>query len=121
MKTIINGTEFGSITINDTIYDHDILICSDGLIKKRKKKLSKAVFGTSHTISRDEARYVHEKGTRLLIIGSGQYGRVTLSEDAKKFFEHKKCHVMLLPTPAAIDEWNKSVEKKKTGLFHITC
>ncbi len=68
MKPIINSTEFGSITIEKKMYDHDVVIGSDGEVKKRKKKLSKEVYGTSHTISLVEAEHVHEKGAKLLIV-----------------------------------------------------
>jgi hypothetical protein len=120
MKPEINKTSFGSITVKGEKYDHDIIIRLDGEIKKRKKKLSKAIYGTSHTISRDEAKYVFEDGAELLIIGSGQYGAVELSEEASEYFKKKNCKVVLLPTPQAIKEWNEALGKI-IGLFHITC
>jgi len=51
----IDSTEFGSITIDGTLYSHDILIRLSGEVVKRKKKLSKKYYGTSHTISLEEA------------------------------------------------------------------
>ena len=49
-------------------------------VKKRKKKLSKAVHGTSHMISLPEAEYVEQgAGPDCLIVGCGQYGNVELS------------------------------------------
>ncbi|MBE9508215.1 MAG: hypothetical protein IMY86_09205, partial [Chloroflexi bacterium] len=71
MKPKIEATTFGSITIDGEKIKHDVILRLDGLVKKRKKKLSKRIYGTSHTISLDEARYVHEKGAELLIIGTG--------------------------------------------------
>lgn len=62
MKPRIDGTKFGSIAIDGSDIEHDVLIRISGKIKKRKKKLSKAVFGTSHTISLDEAEHIFEKG-----------------------------------------------------------
>lgn len=120
MKPEINKTSFGSITINQEIYDYDIIITLAGEVKKRKKKLSKAIYGTSHTISKDEAKYVYEEGAEVLIIGSGQYGAVELSEEAADYFKKKKCRINLLPTPKAINEWNRA-SGKVIGLFHITC
>jgi hypothetical protein len=43
-----------------------------------RKKLSKATYGTSHTISLDEARHIYQKGAARLIIGAGQYGTIEL-------------------------------------------
>ena len=56
----IDKTSFGSITVDGMSYDHDIIITLDGEVKKRKKKLSKAVYGTSHKISLDEIRYTYQ-------------------------------------------------------------
>ena len=74
---------------------------------KRKKKLSKAVYGTSHTISLAEAKHVHQKGVERLLIGAGQHGMVALSEEAAAYFERNRCQVELLPTPEVIPVWNQ--------------
>lgn len=54
----IEGTSFGNITIDGKTYDHDVVIRLDGNIVKRKKKLSKKLYGTSHMVSKDEAKFV---------------------------------------------------------------
>ena len=120
MRPRIDSTQFGSITIEGSKIEHDVLICLSGEIKKRKKKLSKAVFGTSHTISLDEAAYIFETGAEKLIIGSGQYGLVKLSTEASAFFKEKNMRVNLWPTPEAIHQWNKT-KGATVGLFHVTC
>jgi hypothetical protein len=120
MNPIIDSTDFGSIAITGTKYQHDVIIRLDGSIIKRKKKLSKAIYGTSHIISLDEARYVYEDGAEQIIIGAGQFGRVKLSEDAESFFRKKPISVVLMPTPMAIQEWNKA-KGAIIGLFHVTC
>ena len=120
MKPMIEKTKFGSITINGEKYDHDVIIRLNGKVAKRKKKLSKELYGTSHIISLAEAKYIYEEGIILLIIGTGQSGMVQLSPEAAVFFDQKRCMVEMLPTPDAIHRWN---EMKETGigLFHITC
>jgi hypothetical protein len=120
MKPNIDQTTFGSITIEGSIFENDVIIPLDGGVKKRKKKLSKAVYGTSHIVSLAEAKHVYEKGTHRLIIGTGQYGNVTLSDEATGYFTRKNCHVDLLPTPEAIRAWNEA-RGPVVGLFHVTC
>jgi hypothetical protein len=120
MKPNIDRTAFGSITVEGTSFEHDVLIRLNGLVEKRKKKLSKAIYGTSHILSLDEAKHVYEKGTQRLIIGTGQYGNVTLSDEAADYFKRKQCQVDLLPTPQAIQVWNES-EGPVISLFHVTC
>ena len=116
----IDSTEFGSITVDGTTYAHDVLIRLSGEVTKRKKKLSKKYYGTSHIISREEAEFIYEKGCDTLVLGAGQYGNVTLSPEAAKFFDHHDCRVILLPTSDAIKTYNKA-RGKIIGLFHVTC
>lgn len=73
-----------------------------GKIEKRKKKLSKKVYGTSHKISLAEAKYIYEKGADKIVIGTGQTGYVELSKKARKFFEEKDLKAKLLRTPKAV-------------------
>ena len=120
MKPSIDQTQFGSITIEGTTFEHDVIIRLSGQVEKRKKKLSKAIYGTSHIISLDEAKHVYEKGTQRLLIGTGQYGNVTLSDEAADYFKRKECQVDLLPTPRAIGVWNET-RGAVVGLFHVTC
>jgi hypothetical protein len=120
MKPRIDQTTFGSITIEGTTFEHDVLIRGDGQVKKRKKKLSKAIYGTSHILSLDEAKHIYEKGTQRLIIGTGQYDNVRLSDEAADYFKHKQCQVEMLPTPDAIQAWNET-EGSVISLFHVTC
>jgi hypothetical protein len=120
LKPRIDGTEFGSITVDGEEIDHDILIRLDGRVKKRKKKLSKSKYGTSHLISLAEAQYVYQKGARLLIIGTGQHGLVRLDDEAQQFLAERGCQVALLPTPEAAQAWN-AAEGNAIGLFHVTC
>jgi len=120
MKPHIEGSNFGSITINGETYDHDVVIRLNGEIKKRKKKLSKVVYGTSHKVSIQEAEYIFQEDADRIIIGTGQYGALNLSDEATKFFNEIGCKVDLIPTPDAINKWNKT-EGKLVGMFHITC
>jgi hypothetical protein len=80
-------------------YEHDVVIRLSGEVVKRKKKLSKKYYGTSHVMSKDEAKFVFEKGCEQFIVGSGQMGNVHLSPEAEAYFAKKGCKVLLQPTP----------------------
>jgi len=120
MAPVIDNTSFGSITVDGETYDHDIIISSEGIVKKRKKKLSKRVYGTSHQISLDEIKYVYQEESVGIVIGSGQYGVAVLSSEAGEYLKKKNCKVLLKPTPEAVQEWNESTGAW-IGLFHVTC
>ena len=107
----IDSTTFGTITIDGKTYEHDVVIRLSGEIVKRKKKLSKKLYGTSHVLSEEEAKFLLEKGCDQVVIGSGQFSK------AEPYFERE---VLLKPTPEAIQMFNRS-RAKRIGLFHVTC
>lgn len=116
----ITRTSFGSITIDGETYDHDVVIRLSRDVIKRKKKLSKRIHGTSHTISAEEIRFVFEDGCAHLVLGTGQYGRAHLSREAAEFLEAQGCTVTAQPTPQAIQAFN-AAGRDAVGLFHVTC
>jgi hypothetical protein len=120
MHPQIDQTSFGTITIAGVDYGHDVLIRLDGQVAKRKKKLSKVLYGTSHVLSLAEAQYVFEAGAEKVIYGTGQFGKAGLSPEAEAFFSQNNCPIELLPTPQAVDAWNRA-NGAVIGLFHITC
>ena len=120
MHPKIEGSRFGSIRIGGNTYRHDVIIQPDGQIMKRKKELSKAIYGTSHIISLDEANHICSEGAELLIIGAGKFNRVKLSEQAAEYFHQKGCEVRLFSTSQAIRIWNE-MEGVAIGLFHVSC
>lgn len=120
MKPAIDETKFGSITVDGKIYDHDIVIRLSGKVKKRKKKLSKKRYGTSHTVSVAEAEHIYDDGAEQVIVGTGQHGVLKLSDEAKGFFEEHRCSVQAVPTSDAVKVWNEA-EGKTIAMFHVTC
>src|SRR3990170_4862240 len=83
-------------------------------------KIDNTEFGSSHIISLEEAKYIYEKGAEQLIIGAGQSGMVSLSNEASEYFRGKQVQIDLSPTPEAIKRWNMA-EGSVIGLFHVTC
>jgi len=116
----IDATEFGAITVDGKTYEHDVIIRLSGAVEKRRKRLSKEKYGTSHIISKAEAKVVFEDGCDLLIVGAGQDGNVHLSPEATAYFNKKHCRVLVQPTPEAILSFNQAREKT-IALMHVTC
>ncbi|MFO7901819.1 MAG: Mth938-like domain-containing protein [Planctomycetota bacterium] len=120
MNPTVDETEFGHITVNGNVYDHDIVIRLSGQVKKRKKKLSKQQHGTSHTVSLAEAEHMYDEGAERIVLGTGQHGVLELSNAAREFFQNHGCTVMAAPTPDAVKIWNHA-EGKTIAMFHVTC
>jgi hypothetical protein len=112
----IESTTFGTITIDGKTYEHDVLIRLSGEVVKRKKKLSKRYYGTSHVLSKEEAKFVFERGCNQLTVGSGQIGNVRLSPEAEAYFEKKDCKVLLQP-PQMRCRCSTSHMPRRSGFF----
>src|SRR6202011_2770224 len=112
----IESTTFGAITIDGTTYQHDVVVRLSGEVVKRKKRLSKKLYGTSHVLSKDEAKFLFEKGCDRVVIGSGQMGNVHLSPEAEAYFERKGCEVLLKSTPRGIRMFNRAAAKRNGPL-----
>jgi hypothetical protein len=95
----IERTAFGTITIDGKTYEHDVIVRLSSEVARRKKKLSKKHHGTSHILSKEEAKFVFENGCQQLVLGSGQKGNVHLSTEAGAYLARKGCTVLLQPTP----------------------
>ncbi len=117
---MITESRFGGIRIDGKQYEHDVVIRLSGAIEKRKKELSKKYYGSSHPISEEEIRFIFEKGCQVMVIGTGQYGRVYLTREAAAYLNQEGCQAVLFPTPEAISIFNSEV-RPKIGLFHLTC
>ena len=98
----IERTTFGTITIDGKTYEHDVIIRLSGEVARRKKKLSKKYYGTSHILSKDEAKFIYEDGCEQLILGSGQMGNVHLSPEAGQS-RHSDCAPMTSGLPRLAD------------------
>ncbi len=115
-------TDFGWIEIEGKKYEHDVVVYPDGRVERRKKEISKMKHGTSHMLDLDEIVWYLGHGERAVVIGSGQYGLLDLTKEAKKLLEDRKLEVYVLPTPKAIEKFESLRREKPTlGIFHVTC
>jgi hypothetical protein len=113
-------TGFGFIEIQGVTYTHDIVIHTDGTISKREKKKSKDLktkYG--HTpLSGAELDFLGKEKPGVVYIGTGQYGALPLTEDARAILEH---YVMTaLPTPGIIAIL-PGEKRRYIAILHLTC
>ena len=111
------GFSFGSIRINGTTYEHDVVI-DRGRIRKRNKKPSKKFRDTfGHTpLSIEED--IPWKCQRL-VIGTGT-GDLPVMEEVKHKAERRKIKLEVLPTAAAIKSLQEEPDETN-AILHVTC
>jgi len=109
---------FGSLEIDGSSYEHDVLI-DRGEISKRKKKPSKKfreLFG--HTPLSVEENIPWK--CRQLVIGNGAYGRLPVMQEVGREAERRKIKLLVLPTIEAIELLNQN-PKDTNAILHVTC
>ena len=95
-----------------------MIIRLGGQVEKRKKKLSKAVYGTSHTISLAEAEHIHRRWSGCSLARASTAGwrcrrrRPPTSPPTAARWS-------LLPTLEVIPVWNQA-QGAVIGLVHVT-
>ena len=127
---MLEETGFGYIVVNGKRYSHDIVLYPDGKVRKRRKDLSKKYRNRyGHTpLSREELElYVEESGNiEYLVIGTGQYGVLPLTPDAKKYIgklEEKGVKIIIDKTPNILSIINRleKEDKRVLAIIHTTC
>jgi hypothetical protein len=96
-----------------------VVIRLSGEVVKRKKKLSKKYYGTSHILSKDEAEFVFEGDASSSFSVRARWAMCIYRRKLRLI--SRKRAARLQPTPASIGVFNRSHAKKKIGLFHVTC
>ena len=108
---------FGSISIDGTTYDYDIVI-DRGRIRKRKKKPSKKFrdrFGHTPLSIEEEIPWKCHR----LVIGTGT-GALPVMEEVNQEAHRRKIELQILPTAEAIKALEKSPERTN-AILHLTC
>lgn len=112
-----NEFSFGTIQIDGSTYDQDVVI-DGGAIRKREKKPSKKFrdkFG--HTpLSMEEK--IPWKCHRL-VIGTGAYGRLPVMKQVKREAERRHVELIIVPTSEAIRRLER--ESTANAILHVTC
>jgi hypothetical protein len=113
-------TGFGWIEIDGTRYEHDVIIHADGKVSKRKKKASKDRKGEyGHTpLSSAELDFLADEKPSAVYIGTGQYGDLPLTPDAKTVLAPYR--PVIAPTPQVLNEVGRG-EKRFVAILHVTC
>ncbi len=120
------STRFGSITISNKEYPHDVYLLPNNQIEKRDKSHSKRIRGHKE-LSSWELKKLFQENPRYLIIGTGQTGILPLTPESEKWLATKitqeKVVLIRNRTPLVLDKTNELLKKgeKITGIFHTTC
>ena len=92
---------FGSLQIDGSTYEQDVII-DRGQIRKRKKKPSKKFrddFGHTPLSVAEEIPWK----CKCLVVGTGAYARLPVMEEVRREAKRRKIKLLILPTQEAIE------------------
>jgi hypothetical protein len=112
------GYRFGSIQVDGTTYDHDVIV-DRGRVRKRKKGPSKklrAAYG--HTpLSADEDLPWR---CRRMVIGTGATGALPVMDEVHDEARRRGVDLVILPTPQALEVLREDATEAN-AVLHVTC
>jgi hypothetical protein len=98
---------FGSLQIDNTVYDHDVVI-DRGKSHMRKKKVSKQFkdeFGHAPLSAKEDIPWK----CRRLVVGTSAYGRLPIMNEVQREAERRKVKLLTMPTKAALETLNEGL------------
>ena len=116
----VDKLNFGSIIIDSKKFSRDVLIFSDGTVKKRKGGI--LMFG-SHNIKKAEIEKLAQGNPEAIIVGIGTNAKAHLASGMENWAGEKNLSLRVQPSYEAVAKLNELVDqgKKVAALIHITC
>lgn len=109
---------FGSIEIDGTQYEHDVVI-DRGRLRKRKKGPSKeyrAEYGHTPLSAAEDIPWNCER----LVVGSGIDGALPVMDDVIEEARKRHVELVVVPTAQALVELERS-NAGTNAILHVTC
>ena len=109
---------FGSLRIDGSTYEHDVII-DRGKVRKRQKKPSKKFredFGHTPLSAEEEIPWKCHR----LVVGTGAYGRLPVMKEVQREAERHRVKLLILPTIQAIEALQQAPDDTN-AILHVTC
>jgi len=111
---------FGQVIVSRKTYCRDIYISVNGKVKNQKRTTPRQLDGNVYLIDREDLKRVCKGGPEVLFVGTGESGKMALSEEARRYLHQRSIKCEVLTTPRAIEAYNHSTQRKAT-LIHVSC
>lgn len=113
---MIEHYNFGHIIINGKEYNSDLIIFIDHIDDNWWRK-------EGHNLCIDDVKEIINKKPDILIIGTGFYGLMKVSEDLIKYIKSAGIEqIIIKKTRDACEEYNKLYKNSNIiAAFHLTC
>jgi hypothetical protein len=113
----INLCAFGALEIGGKRFSSDLFLFPDGRVRDQWWRRS------GHRLSIDDMAPLLEAVPRIVIVGTGYYGRMVPDRDLESRLGRLGIDLETAPTCAAAQRFNDAFGKAAgvAGCFHLTC
>ena len=112
----IDAYAFGEIRIDGKPYSSDVIIWPDHVKCPWWR-------GQGHVLAADDLVEVLAVPPRILVIGTGYYGRMAVPRETLSVLQAQGIELHVSPTREAVDEFNRLAREcaDVVAAFHLTC
>ena len=116
MMNYIDDYSFGRIVINGKIYTSDVIIYPSAVRSNWWRK-------EGHRLYIEDIKEVLDYKPEILIIGTGAYSMMKISDDVKREIERYGIKVLIKDTSEACKEFNNMISRgiNVVAALHLTC
>ena len=112
----ITAYKFGQITVDDRIYDSDVILLSDRIVEHWWRC-------EGHSLAPEDLKEVVSAQSSILVVGTGNSGQMKIPEGTRKYLGDKGIELRAEKTSEAVKLFNQLRGKFSSvaGAFHLTC
>ncbi len=111
----IESYRFGRMVVDGTAHTRDLILLPDRVIGNWWRK-------EGHRLIPDDLEPVLEAAPEVLVVGTGAFGRMKVTEEARRVLEAAGIDLVVANTGEAVQRYNDLRGRKRTaGAFHLTC
>lgn len=111
----IDDYRFGKIIINGQLFEKDLIIFSDRILPNWWRE-------QGHSLSMADLNEVIAVKPKVLIIGTGMYGRIKIQDEIIQILESLDIEIIAVRTGNACQIYNqKKAENDVVSALHLTC
>jgi len=113
MKTFA-WSSLGKVKYGGEVYYGDIIVSSFQEVFPRQTD-------EEHTLTRSEVERSIDDGTKILMVGTGEYGVLKVPAEVKEYCKKNKIKLVVGPTREIIEKYNKKMRRRgrKPGITVI--
>jgi len=112
---MIDNYQFGQIVVAGAKYTSDIILLPQRVMPGWRRR-------EGHVLSPEDLTEVVQERPDLLIVGTGSYGLVKVTPEARQHLEANNIELIVEDTSAACQTYNRLCGTKKVAAaLHLTC